>query len=131
MGRAALEVEKDGLVDRDLVHGGDLVGRLLAGIVGSAGLQRRSVQVGGIEGNGESHLDVGARRAAKGQDEHGADHEEVDHGRGGGGDGSCGGCGGDGENSCWKLLKVVSASELRRLDLLVKCLVKRNRRGVV
>lgn len=89
MDRGALEVKKDGLVNRDLVHGGDLVGRLLAGVVGSAGLQRRSVQIGDVEGNREGHLDVGARRAAKGQDEHGADHEEL-HGRG---DGDGSGCG--------------------------------------
>jgi hypothetical protein len=101
----AFEVEKDSLVDRDLIHSGDLVRRLLAGEVGSAGLQGGCVEVGDIERHGEGHFDVGARHAAKGHDEHGADHGEVGHARGDGG--SC--CVSGGDDCCWKLLRVVSA----------------------
>jgi hypothetical protein len=79
---SALEVEKDSLVDRNLVHRRDLVGRLLAGEIGSAGLQGGCVEVGGIEGHWEGHLDVGAHRAAEGDEEHGGDHGDVGHDRG-------------------------------------------------
>lgn len=101
MDRRALEVEQNGLVHGNLVHGRDLVGRIFARVVGATGVQRRCVQDGSIKRHGKSHLDVSARRATEGHDEHGADHEEVDHGRGGGGGGSWGLRGGGRDDECF------------------------------
>lgn len=102
----AVEVEENSFVHRDFVHRSDLVRRFLAGVVGSAGLQRGGVQIGDVEWHWESHFHVGVGEAAKGCGEYGANREGVCHVRNGVG----GGGGSD---------RGVGVEVPKRLDLLV------------
>jgi hypothetical protein len=74
-----VEIKEDSFVHRNLIHRGDLVRRLLAGIVRSAGLQRGGVQVSDVEWHRESHFHVGVGNAGEGHAEYGADGEVVWH----------------------------------------------------
>jgi hypothetical protein len=78
----AFEAEKNGLVDRDLVHSRDLVAAGFAWVVRAVGLQGRVVKGGDIERHRGGHLHVGARdvsEAAEREGENGADAEAERH----------------------------------------------------